>query len=88
MDLRIMSNQPEATKLTALRARTDRQLIALINNQLDRGLEADFVTAERIYREVSRLLPVVYGASQADRRRIEAKRARLAETLNLCAFVA
>jgi hypothetical protein len=88
MDLRIMSNQPEAAKLTALRARTDRQLVTLINNQLDRGFEADFVTAQRIYREVSQLLPVAYGASQADRRRLEAKLASLAETLNLCAFVA
>jgi hypothetical protein len=88
MDLRIMLKQPEAAKLTALRARTDGQLVALINNQLDRGLEADFVTAKRIYREVSRLLPVLYGASQVDRRRIEAKLANLAETLNLCAFVA
>jgi hypothetical protein len=88
MDLRIMLKQPEAAKLTALRARTDGQLVALINNQLDRGMEADFVTAKRIYREVSRLLPVVYGASQTDRRRLEAKLASLAETLNLCAFVA
>lgn len=84
-----MSNQPEATELTALRARTDGQLIALINNRLDRGLRSDLATAERIYGEVSRLLPVVYGASQADRRRLEAKFARLGESLNrVCASVA
>jgi hypothetical protein len=89
MDLRIMSNQPEATKLTALRARTDRQLIAFINNQLDRGLRSDYATAERIHGEISRLLPVVYGASQADRRRLEAKLARLGVVLQcVCTSVA
>ena len=91
MDVRMMSNQPEATRLTALRARTDRQLIALINRRLDLGLRSDFANedAERIYREVSQLLPVVYGASQAERRRLEAKLARLGASLhNVCASVA
>jgi hypothetical protein len=95
MDVRMMSNQPEATRLTALRARTDRQLIAFINRRLDLGLRSDFADdsanedAERIYREVSQLLPVVYGASQAERRRLEAKLARLGESLrNVCASVA
>ena len=91
----MMSNQPEATRLTALRARTDGQLIALINRRLDLGLRSDFADdfgsedAERIYREVSRLLPVVYGASQGERRRLEAKLARLGASLhNVCASVA
>ena len=89
MDLRIMSNQPEATKLTALRARTDGQLIAFLNNQLDRGLRSDFATAERIHAEVSRLMPIVYGASQADRRRLEAKLTRLGASLQcVCTSVA
>jgi hypothetical protein len=88
MDLRMMSNQPEATKLTALRARTDRQLIALINHQLDRGLQSDFTAAERIYREVSLLLPVVYGAPAGERRRLETKLARLAESVRPCVSVA
>jgi hypothetical protein len=89
MDLRIMSNPPEATKLTALRARTDGQLIAFIDNRLDRGLRSDVAAAERIHREVTRLLPVVYGASQAERRRLEAKLARLSTALHhACASVA
>ena len=89
MDVRMMLNQPEATKLTALRARTDGQLIALINRRLDLGLRSDFAAAERTYREVSRLLPVVYGASPADRRRLEAKLARLGALLqSACASVA
>jgi|HubBroStandDraft_4_1064222.scaffolds.fasta_scaffold211345_2 hypothetical protein len=95
MDLRMMSNQPEATRLTALRARTDGQLIALINRRLELGLRSDFADdfasedAERIYREVSHLLPVVYGASQAERRRLEAKLARLGALLHsACASVA
>ena len=76
-----MSNQPEAPKLTALRARTDGQLVEFLNNQLDRGLRSDFAAAERIYGEVSRLMPVAYGESQAERRRLEAKLARLGESL-------
>jgi hypothetical protein len=89
MDVRMMLNQPEATKLTALRARTDGQLIALINRQLDHGLRSDFAAAERTHREVSRLLPVVYGASPAERRRLEAKLARLGASLrSACASVA
>ena len=83
-----MSNQPEAAKLTALRARTDRQLIALINNQLDRGLRSDLAAAERIYREVSLLLPVVSGASPAERRRLQSKLVRLGESLRPRASVA
>jgi hypothetical protein len=95
MDLRMMSNQPEAARLSALRARTDGQLIALINRRLDLGLRSDFADdsaneeAERIYREVSQLLPVVYGASPVERRRLEAKLARLGASLhNACASVA
>jgi hypothetical protein len=90
MDVRMMLNQPEATKLTALRARTDGQLIALINRRLDHGLlQSDFAAAERTHREVSRLLPVVYGASPAERRRLEAKLARLGASLrSACASVA
>jgi hypothetical protein len=95
MDLRMMSNQPETTRLTALRARTDGQLIALINRRLDFGLRCDFANdfaneeAERIYREVSQLLPVVYGASRGERRRLEAKLARLGASLqNVCTSVA
>jgi hypothetical protein len=88
MDLRIMSNKPEAAKLTALRAKTDGQLIALINHQLNRGLEADFTQAEQIHSEVSRLLPVVYGASPAERRRIESRLATLRESIQPRAFVA
>ena len=89
MDLRKMSDQPEATKLTALRARTDGQLIAFLNYQLDRGLGSDFATADRIHGEVSRLMPVVYGATQAERRRLEAKLARLDASLRcICTSVA
>jgi hypothetical protein len=91
MDLRKMSNQPEATKLRALRARTDGELIALINRRLDHGLRCDFAAedAEGIYHEVSQLLPVLYGASQGERRRLEAKLARLGASLHTaCASVA
>jgi hypothetical protein len=89
MDVRMMSNQPETAKLIALRARTDGQLIALINNRLDQGLRSDFVVAEEIHREVSQLLPLVYGATPAQRRRLEAKLTRLTASLHrVCASVA
>jgi hypothetical protein len=88
MDLRTMSNQQETTRLAALRARTDGQLIALINRQLDRGLRSDFDEAERIYREISLLLPVAYGASPAERRRLESKLSRLRASIRLCVSVA
>jgi hypothetical protein len=91
MDLRILSDQPEAIQLTALRARTDWQLIALINRRLDHGLRSGFAAedAERIYREVSQLLPVVNFASPVERRRLETKLARLGASLHsACASVA
>ena len=83
------SNLPEAKKLKALRSKTDGQLIALLNHQLDQGLQADFETAERMHRNVSQLLPVVYGISPAEYRRLEAKLARLGASLHhVCASVA
>jgi hypothetical protein len=83
-----MSNQPEAAKLTALRAKTDGQLVALINRRLNSGVNADFTEAEQIYDEVSRLLAVVHGVSQAERRRIESKLANLRESIQPGVFVA
>jgi hypothetical protein len=78
--------QPEAAKLTALRARTDGQLIALINRQLDYGLRSGPAAAERVYEEASKLLPVTYGASPAERRNLETKLTRLGGSLRcVCA---
>ena len=85
----MMLNQPEAQKLKALRSKTDGQLIALLNHQLDQGLRADFATAEQMHRNVSQLLPVVFGISPAEYWRLEAKLARLGASLHhVCASVA
>ncbi len=83
----------ETRKLEALRLQTDRQLVALIHNQLESG----FAAAQRIKRgtcdcyekvtmvcaEISRLLPVVESISRAERARIQS---RLAELEGLVAF--
>jgi hypothetical protein len=87
MELTIMMNGLEEQKLIELRGKTDRQLIALISNEIDRGLESvrrhsDYAGGERVYREVSTLLPVAYGASRAERRRLERELAELGELVN------
>jgi hypothetical protein len=70
----------EATKLNELRAKTDRELVALINRRLDFALAMDSAIGDGIYQEVTRLLQVAYGATTAERARIRSKLALLAET--------
>lgn len=69
------------SKLTALRAKTDRQLLAVIARKLDAGLEAArrglLMQARTAHREVRSLLPLVHDVPAADRRRLESKFARL-----------
>jgi hypothetical protein len=55
-----MESKSKTRKLTELRAKTDRQLIALIENYLDRGFHA----------EAAALLPLLHGA---ERTRLEEK---------------
>ena len=76
-------------KLAELRARTDRQLVALIRRNLDSGLAcARFsagqicAEAERAYAEVLVLLPTVHDVTQAERRRLESKLVRLRTLLD------
>jgi hypothetical protein len=70
-------------KLLTLRARTDHDLLVLLNRELDRGfalLDAAttrkaplFVQAEKAFARASSMLSRVAGASAEDRQRIEAK---------------
>ena len=68
------------SKLAELRAKTDRQLVTLIRARLDDGL-ASRAQAERAYSEVLVLLPTVRDVTDADRRRLESKLARLRQLL-------
>jgi hypothetical protein len=77
-----MRNISEVPTLESLRARTDRELIVMIESALERGLElldrhANGVPieqhrtqAQHAHAEAAKLLPVVYGLSGFDRRRL------------------
>jgi hypothetical protein len=89
----IMTHGPEFTKWLELRAKTDRQLAALLNNMLTRGLRLAFEGVEtdapelyaqacRAYTEVRRLLPLVRCIAVSERRRLERELARLGRLLD------
>ena len=75
-----MSKQAE---LVQLRSKTDRDLLILVQRELDRGLTlADVATtkasplyaqAERVYRTVKALLPGIVHLSEDERRELEGK---------------
>jgi hypothetical protein len=64
------------SKLAELRTKTNRQLVILLRSKLDDGL-ASHAEAERAYSEVRALLPAVRDVTEAERRRLESKLARL-----------
>jgi uncharacterized protein len=75
-------------KLAELRAKTDRQLVILIRTRLDDGLRSARACAEetceeaqRAYSEALALLPIVYYMTEAERRPLEWKLARLRDLL-------
>ena len=75
-------------KLAELRAKTDRQLVILIRTRLDDGLrsaracaEETCEEAEKAYSEALALLPTVRAVTEAERRPLEWKLARLRELL-------
>ena len=89
----------ESSKWMELRAKTDRQLAALLDKRLDSGLrmaqEAVEVESPQLsarayeaYREVERLLPFLGDACAADRRRLNCRFAQLARLLNQSALAA
>lgn len=87
-----MNQMPETSKLAYLRAKTDRQLTALITRRLDdalalargrRYLGDEFCRpAEAAYRDASRLLPLIFYASKAERTRLESAMAELRRLLD------
>ena len=77
-----MAPKIESRKLIELRAKTDRQLVALITKLLDSALELAGVEPlgsglQRTYDEVSVLLPWVDNLPLAERRLLEWRLARL-----------
>jgi hypothetical protein len=70
-------------KLLTLRARTDHDLLVLVNRELDRGFalldvattrnSPLFAQAEKALAAATAMLPRIAGLSADDRRRIEAK---------------
>ena len=91
-------NQSAEAKLNELRNKTDRQLASLISNKLDRGLAFARVVegssqdwssidhfvnnAEQALSEASAWMPMLAGASQIQRRRLEFKRTQLRDMLD------
>lgn len=80
----VMKNRPQDTKFLELRARTDRELLSLIERRLDLGLKLEGPAAEKIYLEVAPLLMVANPEFPA-RARLQAKLARLEEVFDACA---
>jgi len=82
----IMNTATQSSKLDELRAKTDRQLVAFIHSRLDGMLQlcgqADRTEAEKAYQEGRTLLPLVYGLSGGERRRLECKLLQVRELLN------
>ena len=75
-----MSN---TAKLAELRARTDRELLILIERELDRAMTlADVAEAEKAYRKAVTLLPEAPDMRQEDRALIEAAMNELRRKLN------
>ncbi len=67
-----MSSTSERAKLDELRAKTDRELVALIDRQLEIAREAAEqcrTEAQTAYLEAVKLLPLLY--DQAEHRRLE-----------------
>jgi hypothetical protein len=80
-----MKNRQEKSKLYQLRARTDRELIALIERRLEAGLRTDGASAEKVYLEVAPLL-LVANVDPDIRSQLEAKLNRLEECFSVCAI--
>lgn len=80
-----MKNRQEQSKLYELRARTDRELIALIERRLEAGLRSEGAAAEEVYLEVAPLL-LVANADTDIRSRLETKLDRLEECFSACAI--
>jgi hypothetical protein len=74
------------TKLSELRTKTNRQLLALVSNRLDRGLtfarEGYLRHAERAHSEAAAWLPLLSDVTKLERCRVEWKATQLRELLH------
>ncbi len=88
-----MSSRSQATILASLRAKTDRELIVIIDSALERGLdllrraangagEPYRAKAAQAHAEAAKLLPVAYGLSGWERFRLERKLTQLRSALD------
>ncbi len=85
-----MSPSPENGKLGQIRARTDRQLVALINRRIEAGIrlarqlsrKESPEAAESAFAEAALLLPAVRGIDREERWRLEAGLNRLRNLLD------
>lgn len=89
-----MTDILERATLASLRERTDRDLIAIIDTALERGLDLlrvrgnggavgqRWAEAERVHAEATQLLRVVYGLNDSERLRLERKLAGLRSALD------
>jgi hypothetical protein len=91
----VMGSDPGFSKFAELRAKTDRQLVALAGDALARGLDAARglnmarngcarerrANAEGAFAEAIKLLLMVYDLDQAERARIQAQMHELREIL-------
>jgi hypothetical protein len=83
----------EPVTLASLRAKTDRELIAIIDSALERGLgllrrrtnegvvDQHRAEAEQAYTEATKLLSAVYGLSDPERFQLEGKLAEIRRSL-------
>jgi hypothetical protein len=88
-----MSTLSESSKLVELRAKTDRQLVAIITNRLEKGLnlaqtDLSRARAREAYAEARKLLPWVSNLNRSERRHLEEKLERLRQHLNAGASAA
>jgi len=73
-------------KLAELRARTDRQLAEYVHRRVELGFHLahaqSWASAEAACAEAARLLPLIYGLEESQRRRLEIALEQLRETLD------
>ena len=80
------------SKLVELRRKTDRELVILVQRELDRGLTLAgvaatkesplFAQAEKAYRNVKAVLPLIAGMNRDQRRELELKFKELCAALD------
>ena len=87
----MLSRSSKSSKLAELRQKTDRQLLIVIQNELERGLtladlaaskeSALYARAERAWEKAKSLLPKINGVNTDERRQLELQLKDLRATL-------